>query len=439
MLRGLVNKGKKKRKLEMLPYSRKQQMIMSWWAEGSPVKDNRFIIATGSARSGKTLAVIQSFQNWALHTFPLDEEHHFLLAGYSSHTVDRVIVPIFLEYLENKGLSYRYHRSKYEIYVGEHVYYIAGASNRKSQDKIQGMTISGVLADEVVLYDDTFVKQMIVRGASEPDNKVWMTCNPGSPQHPIKVDYIDKAKEKGVFVLHMTMEDNPVMTPKMIADITKLYSGVFYDRYIKGLWVGADDLIYPHFNRAKHVYSVSDEIGQQLEAKIHIVGVDHGMTNPTVYCLFGINQDNQYPLPQIWMEREYVWDSKDPNMPSAMTDVQLVKDLKEFLGGIDPHHIYVDPSAKTFINEMSAQGINCTRARNDVIAGIEKVSSVLETGVYRIEEGCKQTIKDYGLYSWDQNATALGKDKPSQFDDHTKDAERYAIYSQFWNTPLTYK
>lgn len=79
--------------------------------------------------------------------------------------------------------------------------------------------------------------------------------------------------------LHFTMEDNLALPAKIRKRYEGLYSGVFYDRYIRGLWVAAEGVIYQEF-AASLAPGRDDRFrwpdGKPLSPWRVIVGVDFG-------------------------------------------------------------------------------------------------------------------------------------------------------------------
>lgn len=60
--------------------------------------------------------------------------------------------------------------------------------------------------------------------------------------------------------LHFTMADNLALDPAVRARYETMYTGVFYDRYIRGLWVAAEGRIYDCFDRAKHLIATLPDL-----------------------------------------------------------------------------------------------------------------------------------------------------------------------------------
>lgn len=63
------NKPKKLQGFEFKPFSAKQLRVLNWWADDSPVKNRRMLIADGSIRAGKTVAITLSFVLYVMKNF----------------------------------------------------------------------------------------------------------------------------------------------------------------------------------------------------------------------------------------------------------------------------------------------------------------------------------------------------------------------------------
>lgn len=186
------------------PFSTKQKKLLTWWTSFSPYRDHDMIICDGSVRSGKTVAMIDGFVTWSLATFKSED---FILAGRSMGALKRNVLKPMFQILLAKGIPFNYNRSENYVEIGTNTYYCFGANNEASQDVLQGLTAAGAYADEGALFPQNFIEQMIARCSVE-GSKIWINCNPESPYHFLKTDYIDKAKEKLILHLHFTLDDN---------------------------------------------------------------------------------------------------------------------------------------------------------------------------------------------------------------------------------------
>lgn len=393
------------------PFSVKQKRVLTWWMPESPYHDYDMIIADGSIRSGKTVAMIDSFVTWSITTF---EHESFILAGKSMGALKRNVLRPLFQILAAKGIAYHYNRSEHFIEIGTNTYYCFGANNEASQDVLQGLTAAGALADESALFPESFVEQMIGRCSIE-DSKVWLNCNPEGPFHYIKTDYIDKAEEKRILHLHFDLDDNLTLSQKVKDRYKRMFSGVFYQRYILGLWVMAEGIIYSMFNADKMV------VDKLPKMQRYWVGVDYGTSNATTFLLFGLGEDGRlYLIDEYYHSGSETGQGKSPSRYAA--------DFKRWIErqGVQPDRIFIDPSAEGFMLELWAQGVKrIVKADNAVKAGIELVSSIMDNDLFRVHRRCRYTLKELATYSWDPKAQELGEDKPLKQHDHCMDPIRY--------------
>lgn len=269
---------KKPSAFKFKPFSAQQKRLMHWWRPGLRSAENDFIIADGAIRSGKTIACIIGFLTWSQTMF---KGESFILAGKTMGALKKNVVRPMLQMLEAWGWPYTYIRSGTDarIEIGSNTYYLYGANTEASQDALQGLTAAGAYADEAALFPQSFIDQMIGR-CSITGAKIWMNCNPEGPHHYIREEFLLKAKEKKVYHLHFKMTDNLTLSTKVIQRYERawLHGSVFYKRFILGLWVAADGLIYQQF--ADHVqdYLVGSNWLKDNQIMYAVIGVDFGGT-----------------------------------------------------------------------------------------------------------------------------------------------------------------
>lgn len=243
---------------------------------------NDFVIADGAIRSGKTIAMIIGFLIWSQEMFT---GQSFILAGKTMGALKKNVIRPMLQILEAWGWPYEYIRSGTDarLEIGSNTYYLYGANTEAAQDALQGLTAAGAYADEAALFPRSFLDQMIGRCSVE-GAKIWMNCNPGNPHNYIKVEFLDQAQKKRVYHLHFTMDDNLTLSPQIKARYKRAWApgSMFYKRYILGMWVAADGLIYQQF--ADHVedYLVDADwlLDERGKSRIvyAVIGVDFGGT-----------------------------------------------------------------------------------------------------------------------------------------------------------------
>jgi PBSX family phage terminase large subunit len=403
------------------PFSLKQKKVLTWWCDISPAKDKDGIIADGAIRSGKTVCMSLSFVMWGMHRF---NGHHFAMCGKTIGSFRRNVLYWLKLMLKSRGYRVIDHRSDnlVEISWGNvtNYFHIFGGKDERSQDLIQGMTLAGVFFDEVALMPESFVNQATGRCSVE-GSKYWFNCNPDGPYHWFKTNWIDEAKKKNLIVLHFTMEDNLSLSEKIKARYRSMYTGVFYKRYILGLWAMAEGIIYDMFDVDRHVKKVVDFARLLIDGGRY-VSIDYGTQNAMVFLLWNKGIDKKW-----YCTREYYYSGRDKGKQKA--DSQYADDLEKWLEGTPVKAIIVDPSAASFITELNNRGYKTMKADNDVEDGIRLVSTLLNTEKIAFSQSCINTIKEFASYIWDPKAGDRGEDKPIKQHDHAMDAVRYFCYT----------
>ena len=400
------------------PFSKKQLKVLSWWMPNSPVKDKDGIIADGAIRSGKTLSMSLSFVIWAMFTF---NGQNFGMCGKTIGSFRRNVLFWLKLMLKSRGYGVADHRADNLVIVTKgdvsNYFYIFGGKDERSQDLIQGITLAGCFFDEVALMPESFVNQATGR-CSVAGSKFWFNCNPDGPFHWFKVNWIDQLDLKNLLYLHFTMDDNLSLSEKIKARYRSMYSGVFYDRYIRGIWVVAEGVIYDMFDKAKHIIdSIAD-----LIKDTYYVSIDYGTQNASVFLLWCKNKTGQWVC-----IKEYYYSGRDES--TQKTDTEYADDLNTFLENIKPKAIIIDPSAASFIAELRKRGYKIKKAKNDVLDGIRFVATMLNQEKIVFARGCKNTILEFNSYIWDAKASERGEDKPVKQHDHAMDAVRYFCYT----------
>lgn len=267
---------------EFKPFSPQQQRMIHWWRPMVKASENNYVIADGSIRSGKTIAMIIGFLTWSQEMF---SGQSFILAGKTMGALKKNVIRPMIQIMEAWGWPYRYIRSGTDarIEVGNNTYYLYGANTEAAQDALQGLTAAGAYLDEAALFPKSFVDQAVAR-CSVDGWKVWMNCNPEGPHHFICEEYLkpEEQRKKKVYHLHFTMDDNLSMSQKRKEEYKTAWphGSVFYKRFVLGLWVSADGLIYQQFADNKEKYIVTSDwlLEPDHEIMYAVIGVDFGGT-----------------------------------------------------------------------------------------------------------------------------------------------------------------
>ena len=394
-----------------VPFSRKQLKALTWWLPGSPTAHFDGIICDGAVRSGKTLCMTVSFITMAMSRF---DSAQFAICGKTIASVRRNITSPILPVLASLGFAFEEKISRNQIEVRafghRNTFYLFGGKDESSASLIQGITLSGVLLDEVALMPRSFAEQAIARCSAE-GAKLWFNCNPEHPQHWFHREWIEKAEQKNALYLHFRMQDNPSLSEKMIQRYRSLYSDAFYDRFVLGRWTAAMGLVYPFFGQA----NLCDD--PPTDCECYCISCDYGTVNPTSMGLWGRKEGVWYRL------EEYYYSSKAAG--EQKTDEEYYAALEELAGARPIQAVVCDPSAASFITCVRRHGrFAVLPARNDVLDGIRRVCDALKSGRIRIGCRCRDAIREFGLYRWEEGGA---KDAPRKENDHAMDDIRYFV------------
>lgn len=288
--------------------------------------------------------------------------------------------------------------------------------------ELDNITLAGVFFDEVALMPESFVNQATGR-CSVDGSKMWFNCNPDGPYHWFKQNWINKCKEKNILYLHFTMDDNLSLSEKIKTRYRSMYTGVFYKRYILGLWAVAEGIIYDMFSEDEHIVKYDEIKGKLINnPSCRYVSCDYGTQNATVFLLWNKATDGNW-----YCIREYYYSGRDKS--KQKTDAEYAEDLKKWLGDTKIRAMIVDPSAASFIAELRKRKYKVLKARNDVLDGIRLVATLLNLKKLFFCNSCENTIAEFQSYIWDEKAADRGEDKPVKQHDHAMDAVRYFVYT----------
>lgn len=396
----------------MRTFSDKQLTALTWWCPSSPHRRRDAIICDGAVRSGKTVCMSLSFVLWASSSF---SSMSFALCGKTIASLRRNVTGVLLPLLREAGFDCKEKLSRNYIDISRsgtaNRFYLFGGRDEGSAALIQGMTLAGVMLDEVALMPRSFVEQAIARCSPE-GARLWFNCNPENPAHWFYEEWIRRAAEKNCLYLHFTMRDNPSLSPATIARYKSLYSGAFYERFVEGKWVAAQGLVYPRFSREANVAPPPPGAAEE-----YALSCDYGTVNPSSFGLWGLH------LGVWYREDEYYFDSRAEGL--QRTDEEHYAALEELAGAREISRVIVDPSAASFIECIRRHGrFRVIAAKNDVSDGIRRTSDALREGRVKISPVCRDALREFGLYRWD---SAASRDVPRKENDHAMDDIRYFV------------
>lgn len=416
----------------LLDFSPRQLITMLWW-NNPEFQHCQGVIADGAVRSGKTTAVAYGFLLWSMSSF---DGYNFGLCGKTIRSFERNVLNPMKVICASLGYSYKDHKSENMVEIIDrrtrrtNRYYMFGGNDERSQDLIQGITLAGLLLDEVVLMPESFVNQGLAR-LSVTGAKVWMTCNPEGLMHYVKRRFIDRYNESKLLYVHFTMDDNYSLSDERREFYKSQFTGVFYRRYVLGEWCLASGLVMSAFNKDTMVIEPQDE----KKYSMCFVSGDYGTTNPTALLYIGYNDRLQC----FDVLDEYYYDSKETEIQKS--DDEYVRDIRAFVGGRPVIRAFFDPAAASLIVALRGAHVfnRLEAAINDVDAGIKWTNMMFSTGRLRIADKCVNLIKELQVYSYDEDASIeKGKDVVRKEMDHAVDALRYFCYTEVYGRRAMY-
>ena len=391
-----------------MKFSRQQRIVLNWWRPGNPNCKKEAIICDGAVRSGKTLCMGLSFFLWACSQF---QNARFGVCGKTIASLRRNVLSELLPKLQAIGFSVTEKRTENLVRVTYHGhtndFYVFGGRDESSSSLIQGITFAGILLDEVALMPCSFVEQACAR-CSVTGSRLWFNCNPEGPHHWFYNEWILGAEQRNCLYLHFTMQDNPSLSPQIRQRYARLYSGVFYRRFVLGQWVAAEGRVYDFFDATNAPPVPKGDFSQWY------ISCDYGTVNPASFGLWGLQNGVWYRV------KEFYFDSR--REMRQMTDAEYADALEALAGGRRITAVIVDPSAASFIELLRRRGWNVKKADNDVLSGIRRTSDLLKSGKIVICDTCTDCLRESEQYVWDLKA---GKDAVKKEHDHAMDDMRY--------------
>lgn len=412
------------------PFSRKQKQVLTWWMPESPYHDMDAIICDGSVRAGKTVAMCLSYVIWATETF---DGENLGMAGKTISALRRNVIIPLKRMLKSRGYRVDEHLTSNSITISRNghanEFYLFGGRDERSQDLIQGITLAGMFFDEVALMPESFVNQATAR-CSADGAKFWFNCNPAGPFHWFKVGWLEKLKEKNALHLHFMMDDNLSLTERTKARFKSLYTGVFYKRYILGLWVVAEGAVYDMWDDLLNTFDDADLHPGIKSIGRRYIAVDYGTQNPTVFLDCYDDGDT------LWIVNEYYYDGR--NSGRQKEDSEYADDLEAFIkDGSSPRYVIIDPSAASFKATLRKRHIRTKDADNEVLEGIHVMSTMITKRKLRVHRrNCPNFLMERAAYVWDEKAVQRGDEKPMKQADHAMDACRYLCKTIISSTRL---
>lgn len=365
--------------------------------------NHRWNVKTGATRSGKTFLdyfvipkrILKCRQNGLI-----------VLLGNTKGTLERNILEPMRSIWSPELVGQISSNNTVTIF-GKKCYAL-GADKINQVSKLQGAAFEYCYGDEITTWhEDVF--QMLKSRLSCPNSCFDGTCNPESPMHWFK-KFLES--DADIYQQAYTIDDNPFLDPTFVENLKNEYSGtVYYDRFILGKWALASGLVYPMF-KVGRLEDVSI-----LKKGRWFISVDYGTYNPFSAGLWCVAGEKAYRI------KEFYYSGRKSLMPK--TDEEYYSELEKLAGDRYIERVIIDPSASSFIETIKRHGsFRVLNANNEVVSGIRNVATALNKGMIQILPECKDSITEFGLYSWNDKSV---QDEPIKENDHAMDEIRYFV------------
>lgn len=421
--------------IKYVAFSKKQLQLLTWWTDESPYHDLNGVIAEGAIRAGKTIIMGLSFILWSMQK---SSDINYAICGKTVASTRRNIIEPLIEMLKQRKFKVIDRKTEGKLIViknnNKNTYYIFGGKDEGSASLIQGITLGGVLFDEVALMPRSFVEQAMAR-CSVNGSKYWFNCNPEGPQHWFYVEHILKWKERKYIRIHFCLEDNPSLSKERIDNYKSLYTGIFYKRFILGEWAFANGIVYDMVTDENFYYNSNRKSVVPIKIIENDIkpyyGVDFGTANPQVYLEVYKYADYAKKEMCFYVENEYYWNSRKKLMQK--TPDEYVSDFNNWCKEFS--YLIIDPSATPLKAAHRKYGHNVINAKNNVEEGIIGLSTLFANKMIKInKDNCPNLCAELGLYRWNEKKLNNGVEEVLKENDHCCDALRYAIMT---STPLS--
>lgn len=395
-----------------------------------PQEDYDTIICEGSIRSGKTSCMSIAFIIWAMDNF---DECDFGICGKTVSSAIRNVVRPLMRVKDLKMVYYMRFSIKdnmltvtqrnYDDTVRRNYFYVFGGKDESSYTLIQGVTLAGVLVDEVALQPQSFVNQAVARCSVEK-SRLWFNCNPDYPEHWFKKDWIDQADIHHAKHLHLTLDDNPSLSDEIKERYHRQHSGVFYDRYILGKWVKAEGLIYRQYADDPASYEIPDDEAWIKDIHFATVGIDFGGNrSKTSFVATGFHMG--YNKVSVLSDYEIEGEKGEINADILCREfLAFILRFNRDFKGVNIRYVFGDSHDQYLVNSIAKTvkqnglGIQVRDSKKIAIKSrIILTNTLMNTGRIFIHKNCKRIQEGFKNAVWDS------KHEDTRLDDFTSDID----------------
>ena len=374
---------------------------------------HRWNIKHGATRTGKTY--LDFFMIPRRIRERAGKEGLVVQIGNTKGTLQRNVIDPMIE-LYGTGLVSPIRSDNTAMMFGEKVYCL-GADTKKHVNRLRGASIKYCYGDEVVTWEEE-VFEMLKSRLDKEYSTFDGTCNPKDPDHWFK-KFIDS--DADIFSQSYCIDDNPFLPEAVREALKHEHKGVFYDRYILGLWTVAEGLIFPYYAENPDKWDWKIEIDADGREKLpywsHLnIGIDFGGNgSATRMCAVGFSNGwrDLYVLDEVGLPITSAIDAEG----IAQAFLRFYKRVSEAYGRVD--YVFGDSASPTMINTLVSAARSAGMPWRN-ITGVTKnavedrpvtIDRMLNTGRLRIHPRCVDLKRALSSLRWDENDPRKPEDK----------------------------
>lgn len=386
-------------------YTNKQQNIYK-----RCVNDDWFMLINhGAKRTGKTVLNNDLFLQELIRVKQIAssqgiEKPMYIVSGATLGTIQNNILT---EITNKYGIQFVFDKHNNFTLFG--VYCVqAGHSTIAHLEKIRGMTAFGAYINEGSLANEEVFDEIKSRCSGE-GARILVDTNPDNPEHWLLKDYI-QSDASGIISYSFQLDDNTFLSERYRKNILETTpTGMFTDRNIYGKWVSGDGVVYPDFNREKHIVNKANLT--KIKMVRYFCGVDWGYEHYGSIVVIGVDAAGNYYVIEEHAHQHF--DVENDWVPIA----------KEIIARYGNIPFYCDSARPEYVVKFTKNKINAVYANKKVMLGIETVATLIKSDKFYVNYDEMPRFREE-IYKYVWHST---KDEPIKEFDDVLDSIRYGI------------
>ncbi len=359
---------------------------------------------------------------------------------------------ILVQYNGNGSKGYKMPHILYHTTNGEKIIFVVGYGNKRKWKDALGGQYGCLYIDEINTADIDFVRE-----ASMRSDYILGTLNPDDPSLAVYHEYIncsrplkeweqdtpqeilneltEEPKPKWVHWFFSFADNLGLPKEKLEKIIANTPKGTkLWKNKIQGLRGKATGLVFPNFNRSKHMVSSAWVKKQVTSGKIKFqkfsaaLDTSYSSKSPdTIAMIFqGITKDRK-----LIILSEKVYSNAELSEPLAPSDTAV-----KFIDFLEKNrsewgfarNVFIDCADQATIMELrklkrlhgSLYNFVDSYKKVEILDRIKLMLGWLQQDCYLVVEDCIEHIGELERYSWDEE-----KDQPEDRNDHTINSSQY--------------